>query len=148
MINNQLNMTSTTTVSFLLFFSSLTSVLSITMAQGRAPHGLANEYPMAFSPSAYDFFHPNTQNKPNKESPCAESSCSPLPMAAQVEATDQAQRSNIATPHGGRPSLGAGGVAGIVFGFVFAVLLAMAVYYVVVTRRENTSRAKPAQPDA
>ncbi|PON76807.1 Transmembrane protein [Parasponia andersonii] len=119
------------------------------MAQGRAPHGLANEYPIVFSPSAYDFFHPTTiQNKPNTDGPCAKTSCSPLPMAAQVEATGKAQESKIVTHQSDRPSLGAGGIAGIVFGFAFAVLLAMAVYYVVVTRRENTSRAKSAQPDA
>lgn len=118
------------------------------MAQGRAPHGLANEYPMAFTPSAYDFFHPTTQNKPKKARPCDESSCSPLPMAAQVEAIGEAQESKIEAPHSSRPTLGAGGVAGIVFGFAFAVLLAMGVYYVVVARRENTSPAKTAQPEA
>ncbi|XP_062082078.1 uncharacterized protein LOC133788570 [Humulus lupulus] len=141
-------MSSTTIVSLLLLSSSLTLMLSIAMAQGRAPHGLANENPIAFSPSAYDFFHPTKQSKPNKERPCTEFSCSPLPMAAQIEATGEDQESKMVTPHSRQRSLGAGGIAGIVFGLAFAVLLAMSVYYVVVTRQDNTSRAKPAQPDA
>ncbi|KAM6598023.1 hypothetical protein CsatA_008547 [Cannabis sativa] len=141
-------MTSTTTISLLLFSTSLTlMLLSIANAQGRAPHGLANESPMAFSPSAYDFFHPTKQQtNPNKREtqPCTESSCSPLPMAAQIEANG-AQENKMLTRHDRQSSLGAGGIVGIVFGLAFAVLLAMSVYYVVATRRDSTSRAKPTQ---
>ena len=125
--------------SFLLFFSL--ALLSLARAQGRAPHGLAYENPMAFSPSAFDFFHPNGQ-KPSTQNPCAASNCSPLPMAAQVEAS-LAHQSKASSNR-----VGAGGIAGIVFGFVFAVLLAMGVYYVAVTRRANLTRANSVQPDA
>ena len=129
-------------ISFLLFFSSLT-ILSIARAQERAPHGLAYEHPLAFSPSAYDFFHPNTQ-KSNTKDACSSSNCSPLPIAAQLEAT-QAQAS---TSQKGGSRVGAAGVAGIVFGFAFVVLLAMGVYHVVITRRTNKSRPNSIQPDA
>ena len=132
-------------ISFLLFLSSLT-ILSITRAQERAPHGLANENPMALSPSAYDFFHPNTQ-KSNTKDACSSTSCSPLPMAAQVAAT-QANDVQVSSSQKGGSRVGAGGVAGLVFGFAFVVLLAMGVYYVVITRRGNMNRANSVQPDA
>lgn len=103
---------------------------------------------MAFSPSAYEFFHPTTE-KPKSVGPCSTgSSCSPLPLAAQVDATDKAQERKTMASHSGGSGLGAGGVAGIVFGITFAVLLAMSVYYVVATRRQNLSLAKTVQPDA
>ncbi|GMN24756.1 hypothetical protein TIFTF001_000687 [Ficus carica] len=142
-------MTPKTVYYLILLFSSLTSFLStIARAQGRAPHGLANENPTAFSPSAYEFFHP-TEQKPTTPGPCSTgSSCSPLPLAAHVEAADKAQGSSMVSSHSGRQGLGAGGVAGIVFGIAFAVLLAMGAYYVVVTRRQNLSRAVTVQPGA
>lgn len=56
-------------------------------AEERAPHGLIYENPMAFPPSAVEFFHPKTQ-KPETFNPCASSNCSPLPVAAQVETTE------------------------------------------------------------
>lgn len=124
-----------------LFFLSL-ALLSLARAQGRAPHGLAYENPMAFSPSAVEFFHPNAQQA-GTQNPCAGSNCSPLPMAAEVEASVEHQSRGSST------GMGAGGVAGIVFGFVFAVLLATGVYYVVVTRRANVARTNSVvQPDA
>ena len=127
--------------SFLVFFS-IALLLSLARAQGRAPHGLAHESPMAFSPSAFDFFHPNGRQA-GSQNRCAESGCSPLPMAAQVEAGLGEHQSKSS-----RSQVGAGGIAGIVFGFVFVVLLAMGVYYVTVTRRANVTRANSVQPDA
>ncbi|KAK6926795.1 hypothetical protein RJ641_008514 [Dillenia turbinata] len=134
-----------TLVSLLLFISSL-SFLSIARAQDRAPHGLAFENPIAFSPSAVEFFHPNAKPSASKDS-CP--TCSPLPLAAQVQSTPAHESSDSTTSQqsGGGRGIGPGGVVGIVFGFVFVVLLAMGVYYVVMTRRENTSRAKTIQPD-
>lgn len=122
--------------SILIF--TLLSFLTITRAQDRAPHGLAYSHPLALSPSAVDFFHPSTQD------PCAESNCSPLPIAATVAST--LAHESKSPPEEGR--LGAGGVAGIVFGFVCAVVLAIGVYYEVVKRRANLTRTKPVQPDA
>ncbi|KAF3455000.1 hypothetical protein FNV43_RR05448 [Rhamnella rubrinervis] len=130
-------------VPLFVLLSSLT-LLSISGAQDRAPHGLANEDPVSFSPSAYDFFHPATQN-PNNKNSCGGTSCSPLPLAAQVEA-NEAYESKVSTPQNGRSSVGAGAIAGIVFGLAFVVLSAMGVYYVVVNRRSNTSPPKSDQP--
>ena len=131
-------------VPLFLVLSSLT-LLSISGAQDRAPHGLANEDPVTFSPSAYDFFHPTTQN-PKTKHPCGGTSCSPLPLAAQVEA-NEANESKVSTPQNGSSRVGAGAIAGIVFGLAFVVLSAMGVYYVVVNRRSNTSSSKSDQPD-
>ncbi|GAV66400.1 hypothetical protein CFOL_v3_09910 [Cephalotus follicularis] len=131
--------------SFLLFLYTST-ILSIARAQERAPHGLANENPVAFSPSAVEFFHPKTED-PDVSNQCATSYCSPLPLAAQVEAT-QAYESKVATSQKGKSGIGAGSIAGIVSGLAFVVLLTMSVYYVVINRRENASRAISVQPDA
>ncbi|KVI09363.1 uncharacterized protein LOC112529816 [Cynara cardunculus var. scolymus] len=103
-------------------------------AQGRAPHGLAHEKLVAFSPSAYDFFHPNTQPS------------SPLPLAATVQSS-LAHESRAENNKGGG-KVGAGGIAAIIFGFVFALLLAMGVYYVATTRRANLSRNNTVIPAA
>ena len=136
--------------SFFLFFSSSLTLVFFTGAgaQGRAPHGLVYENPVAFSPSAVEFFHPKT-HEPNVKSPCAaSSSCSPLPLAAQLEATDQAQESEISTSQKGGNRLRAGGIAGIVLGVAFAVLLTMGVYHVMVTRKANLNRANSVQTNA
>ncbi|XP_014497504.1 uncharacterized protein LOC106759005 [Vigna radiata var. radiata] len=123
----------------LLSLVSLTLV-SIVVAQERAPHGLVYENPEAFSPSAYNFFHPN-EKKPESRDPCATSKCSPMPLVAQVEATE-IHESRAKTPEGGSRKLGAGGIAGIVFGVAFVVVLAMGVYHVRFTRPTNMSRPK------
>ncbi|KAF9675210.1 hypothetical protein SADUNF_Sadunf09G0008500 [Salix dunnii] len=124
---------------FLFFFSSSLTLVCFTRAQGRAPHGLVHENPVAFSPSAVDFFHPRPQYQ-NGESPCAaSSSCSPLPLPAQsVVATDQARR--ISTSQKGGNRLRAGGAAGFVLGVAFAVLLTMGVYHLMVTRKARLNR--------
>ncbi|XWS28962.1 hypothetical protein CRYUN_Cryun25bG0116100 [Craigia yunnanensis] len=131
--------------SFLLLLSSL-ALLSIARGQDRAPHGIAYENPMAFSPSAYEFFHPKTE-EPDTKNPCAASNCSPLPIAAQVDARKELE-SKVSTQQKSGHRLGAGGIAGIVFGLAFAVLLAMGVYYALNTRRANANRANSVQPDA
>ncbi|XP_022732023.1 uncharacterized protein LOC111286369 [Durio zibethinus] len=130
--------------SFLLLLSSL-ALLSIARSQDRAPHGIAYENPMAFSPSAYEFFHPKTQ-EPDTKNPCAASNCSSLPIAAHVDAT-KALESKESTAQKSGHRLGSGGIAGIVFGLTFAVLFAMGVYYVHNTRRANANQATSVQPD-
>ncbi|XP_004487112.1 uncharacterized protein [Cicer arietinum] len=117
------------------FFLISLPLVSIVIGQERAPHGLVYQNPEAFSPSAYEFFHPNS----HKVDPCTSSKCSPLPLA--VEAT-QIHESKVSKLDKGRTKLGAGGVAGIVFGLAFVVLLAMSVYHIRVTRRANVIRAK------
>ncbi|KAL4380640.1 hypothetical protein HN51_003963 [Arachis hypogaea] len=73
------------------------------------------------------------------KNPCSASKCSPLPMAAQVEATQVYENKALATQKG-RKQIGVGAVAGIVFAIACAVLLAMGIYYVKVTRQANMSR--------
>ncbi|KAE8733794.1 hypothetical protein F3Y22_tig00000991pilonHSYRG00202 [Hibiscus syriacus] len=119
----------------------LLSSFSIAGAQERAPHGIAYESPMTFSPSAYQFFHPNTEN------PCSVSDCSPLPVAAQVDESKALAIKVSSTPDKSGHEMGADGVAGIVFGLGFAVLLAMGVYYVLNTRRSNANGANIVEPD-
>ncbi|XP_076932877.1 uncharacterized protein LOC143598573 [Bidens hawaiensis] len=119
--------------SLLVFLSFLTIIsLTTTKAQERAPHGLVYENPMAFSPSAYNFFHPKT-NPPSIHGSCDESSCAPLPMAAMV----QSSLAEESRPRNDKSEdrVGAGAIAGVMFGFIFVVLLAMGVFYVVTNRR-------------
>ncbi|XP_039026432.1 uncharacterized protein LOC120160030 [Hibiscus syriacus] len=128
--------------SFLLILSSL-ALVSMARAQDRAPHGIAYESPMSFTPSAYGFFHPNTEN------PCSASNCSPpLPVAAQVDGSKPLAGKVSPTPDKSGRGMGAGGVAAIVSGFAFVVLLGIGVYYVVNTRRASADRANIVQPDA
>lgn len=61
-------------------------------------------------------------------------------MAAQVEATQIHENKALATQKG-RKQIEAGAVAGIIFAVACAVLLAMGIYYVKVTRQANMSRA-------
>ena len=127
---NKLNMNP---IGFSLLSLVSLALVSIVTAQERAPHGLVYENPEAFSPSAYNFLHPN-ERKPETKDPCAASKCSPMPLAAQVEATE-IHESKASTPQGSKKQLVAGGVAGIIFGVAFVVLLAMGVYQVRVTGR-------------
>ncbi|KAI3995552.1 hypothetical protein MKX01_023297 [Papaver californicum] len=148
---------------FLLCFLCSLSSLYITQAeaQARAPHGLIFENPVAFSPSAYDFFHPNTHT-PKTVKPCDESNCAPMSgssafstSSAVVRATPAHESKESTTAQGSSSSsngkrlvLGTGGISGIVFGFVFAVLSGIGVYYIIVTRRTNINRSNSVQPDS
>ncbi|CAN1253200.1 hypothetical protein LINPERPRIM_LOCUS8256 [Linum perenne] len=130
---------------FFVIFSSQ-AFISMVMAQGRAPHGLVYETPIAFSPSAVEFFHPKTWDPTVMMKPCHESSsgCSHLPMvAAQMAVEDQSKVSSSRSENGGGGSwVGAGSIVGIVFGVSFVVLLVFGVYYVVRrTRRVSLSKA-------
>ncbi|XP_061376688.1 probable leucine-rich repeat receptor-like protein kinase At5g49770 [Gastrolobium bilobum] len=122
----------------LLFLLSL-ALVSIVIGQERAPHGLVYENPEAFPPSAYNFFHPNVRKPETTKDPCTISKCSPFPLAAQVEAT-QVHHNKASTSERSRKKLGAGGVAGIVFGVAFVVLLAMSVYHTRVIEDDNSEK--------
>ncbi|XP_068650717.1 uncharacterized protein [Aristolochia californica] len=128
---------------FLLLFSSI-SFLSNVQSQesGRGPHGLAQESPMAFSPEAFEFFNPKS---PVPTTSCAESDCAPVSSFFKPMVTKMQESSEPVARSNGR-GIGALGMVGIVFGCVVLVALAMGTYYVVVTRRENISRAKTVQP--
>ena len=133
--------------SLILLCLSDFTILLIAGAQDRAPHGLVYESPVAFSPSAVEFFHPRTR-EPKSENPCPPSSaCSPLPLAAQFEDNDQT-KGKISTSQRGGGRLGAGGVAGVILGASFAVLLTMGVYYVTITRKASINRADSDKPEA
>ncbi|KAL6559910.1 hypothetical protein OROGR_005027 [Orobanche gracilis] len=134
-------------------FTSLTSLHNTAEAQGRAPHGLAYEKPLAFSPSAYDFFHPNPASGPvTHENPCVGSRCAPIPLSSfssssAVVMASPDHESKFSTASSRRRSrIGAGGIAGILFGFVLAVLTAMGVLYVVKRRRTNVTRSNFIRP--
>ncbi|KAL2507522.1 hypothetical protein Fot_31169 [Forsythia ovata] len=122
----------------LLLLVTILSLLSSTRAEDRV-HGLSHESPVAISPEAYSFFHPDTQ-QPNPNIPCDSSDCSSLHLAATVESTPEHE--SVST---GGIQLGAGGIAGIPFALVFACLIAMGIYYIVVKRQSNLRRATPAQ---
>ncbi|CAI8592457.1 unnamed protein product [Vicia faba] len=121
-----------------LILFSLSLIITIATSQERAPHGLVYQNPKAFSPSAYEFFHPNSHNH-NDNDPCTSSKCSPFPLA--VEATQIHESKGSKSNQGGK-KIGAGGIIGIIFGVAFVVVLAMSVYHVRVTRKANMIRAK------
>lgn len=130
----------------LLLLSSFT-ILWLAAAQDRAPHGLAYENPMAFSPSAYDFFHPSAQQT-NKNAPCRASGCSPLPMAAQVAEDAELKEGGISNRPSGGNRLGAGATAGIVIGLAIIVVSVVGIYHVIATRRANIHRANCVKPES
>ncbi|KAE9600604.1 hypothetical protein Lal_00045681 [Lupinus albus] len=123
-------------IGFSFFFLFSLALVSVVIGQERAPHGLAYENPEAFPPSAYNFFHPNAK-KPETNDP---SKYSPLPLAAQVEAT-QIHESKASTSEKSGKQLGPGVIAAIIFGVAFIVFLAMSVHHVRVTRRNNIIKA-------
>ncbi|CAL1404285.1 unnamed protein product [Linum trigynum] len=125
-----------------IFISSSPTFITRARAQGRAPHGLAYEGPVAFSPSAVEFFHPNNNNQlPAVTSGHPEAA--QLATAAKTSTTNPDEQSNVASSRSGqrRSGLGAGAIAGIVFGVGFAVFMAMGAFYVVRARRANLSKA-------
>ncbi|CAI0397813.1 unnamed protein product [Linum tenue] len=113
-----------------IFSSPSPTFITTARAQARPPHGLVYSGPVAFSPSAVQFFHPDNQL--------------PHPEAAQVTTAAAAKSSSTTTipsRSGGRSGLGAGEIAGVVFGAAFAVFIAMGAYYVVSKRRANLGKA-------
>ncbi|KAF3581316.1 hypothetical protein DY000_02034621 [Brassica cretica] len=114
-----------TTKTCLVFFLSSLLITNIALAQDRAPHGLAYETPVAFSPSEFDFFHAQPENPDSTLDPCAESGCSPLPVAAKIQGgSAKEQQSEIATMSiGSRTGMGAGGAVMIILGLVFPMLM-------------------------
>ncbi|KAJ8444509.1 hypothetical protein Cgig2_028324 [Carnegiea gigantea] len=93
---------------FFLFLLSL-PLLSMVMAQDRAPHGLANQHPVAFSPSAYDFFHPNA-----RQGGRVTSECSPFPLTAQLQETESQEATATITPEMSLLSKGAQPTTGLI----------------------------------
>lgn len=135
-----------------LFFFFVFCLPFIVKAQERSPHGLAYESPVAISPEAYSFFHPETQKKntTTSETLCdvnskSESSgCSRFPTASSVQ-SNLAHESLSPTNEEGEKQMGAGGIVGITLGFMFAILLAFSVYYVAIVQKRNASKGAPVQ---
>ncbi|XP_039068371.1 uncharacterized protein LOC120214570 [Hibiscus syriacus] len=117
-------------VTFLLLLSSL-ALLTIAYGEGRAPHGIAYENPTAFSPSAYEFFHPKTRVP----------GLSPTIVTLAQMGSAKALESKVSAKKESGHRLGAGGIAGLIFGLAFVVLLAMGVCYVLNVRQTNANRA-------
>ncbi|KAM7279238.1 hypothetical protein ACFE04_006372 [Oxalis oulophora] len=96
----------------LLFFTFL--LVAIATSQDiRAPHGLVNENPKAFTSAAADFFHSNEET-PDKTSPKKAK-----PVAAQIQASDRQNESDLSSSSTSSSSdkitrIGARGVMGIV----------------------------------
>ncbi|KAI5666252.1 hypothetical protein M9H77_16105 [Catharanthus roseus] len=130
----------------LLFLVTFIFFITICRAQERSPHGLAYESPLAFSPEAYEFFHPDTKGQ-SATGPCSVPDCSTLPVAATVQSTPANE--STAPPEGDKKKLAARSLASIPTGLVFALLVGLGVYYVVINRRNNAARAKaaPLQPE-
>ncbi|CAN4119336.1 unnamed protein product [Withania somnifera] len=133
-----------------LFFFVVFCLPFIIKAQERATHGLAYESPVAISPEAYSFFHPETQkqNTTTSEYLCDNknntSGCSRFPTASSVQSSLAHQ--SLSPPNEERDRrMGAGGLIGIFLGFAFAIVLAFGVYYVAITRQRNASKGAPVQ---
>lgn len=115
-----------------LLAMALISFLSLsTNAEDRA-HGLSSEPPVAVTPKAFTFFHPDG----SRTNPCDSSHCSTLPQAATVKPQ---------SPTKGSHGLGAGGIASISLSFLLVALAVagMGVYHVMNKRKANLGRAKP-----
>lgn len=133
-----------------LFFVVVFCLPFIVKAQERSPHGLAYESPVAVSPEAYSFFHPETQkqNTTTSESLCDDnnntSGCSKFPTASSVQ-SNLAHESLPPGDEEGDKRMGAGGMVGIALGFGFAIVLAFGVYYVATARKRNADKGAPVQ---
>ncbi|XP_021746041.1 uncharacterized protein LOC110711913 [Chenopodium quinoa] len=124
---------------FVLFSLSLFSRIA---AQDRAPHGLAYQSPIALSPTAYEFFHPN-----DHQDSCTKSNCAPIPLAAQVHEMQSEAATTETSPLTRTTAFGAGTIAGPAIAAIIVLCLAMGIYYVAKTRQENVNRTKPIQPN-
>ncbi|KAF2615416.1 hypothetical protein F2Q70_00007758 [Brassica cretica] len=133
----------------LLFFScSLSLLVCVAIAGSRPAHGPAYLNPSAFSPEAYDFFHPKSSlpdnNSPrNSHSlPFLSPSPSPSPsMASNVEADTQGSKvSSDERISESRREEGRGETVGLVLGISFTALLLMGIYFVIKKRLANITR--------
>ncbi|XP_072987295.1 uncharacterized protein [Typha latifolia] len=121
---------------------TLLLLFTISEAHPTFPHGLAFESPTAFSPAAFEFFHPrhapHVLGRPSSAPPLSTESA----LRSRVRADEVVESARLAPP--GRRGVGAGGVVGIVAGVAFAVVGVAGVSYVAVRRRANIGRANAA----
>ncbi|CAH9094501.1 unnamed protein product [Cuscuta europaea] len=120
--------------SALLF--ALTLIPHLIAAQNRSPHGLAYAMPLAISPEAYAFFHPDAQHY-NRGRKCngssSDSECSPIPAASSIQ-------SNIARDSMGARSHRAGAGAWILIGLAFAALFTLSSFFFLVIKNRNLNK--------
>ncbi|XP_060169348.1 uncharacterized protein LOC132600297 [Lycium barbarum] len=136
----------------LLFFFSILLCLFF-LPQERSPHGLVYESPVAFSPEAYSFFHPETQkqNSTTTESLCDNNNSTSESSGSSTFPTASSLQSNLAHESLSKPDedgdkrMGAGGMVGIALGFGFAIVLACGVYYAVIARKRSAGQGVPVQ---
>ncbi|CAH8362459.1 unnamed protein product [Eruca vesicaria subsp. sativa] len=138
------------THSLLFFFSCLSMLLCVSIAGSRPAHGPAYLNPSAFSPEAYDFFHPKSTLPnyiPPRNSP---SSPSPSPSKTSNIETDRQGRKFSSEEHKNESvrEEGRGETVGIVLGVTFASFILMGVYFVIKKRRTNITRTIVIQSDA
>uniref|UniRef100_M4CR10 Thioredoxin domain-containing protein n=1 Tax=Brassica campestris TaxID=3711 RepID=M4CR10_BRACM len=131
----------------LLFFScSLSLLIRVAIAGSRPAHGPAYSNPSAFSPEAYDFFHPKSSlpdnNPPRNSHSLPFLSPSPSPSkASNVEADTQGSKvSSDERISESRREEGRGETVGIVIGISFTALLLMGIYFVIKKRLANLTR--------
>ncbi|KAJ4777454.1 transmembrane protein [Rhynchospora pubera] len=127
-----------------------TLILTQAIAQAQhTPHGLSYETPIAFSPAAFQFFHPGViLPHERRHSAHAPAQAPMLLEQAFRGATTGRARADEAVGGGwinnktlDRRRLAPGGVAGIVVGVAFFVVTVFAGVYVIVKRRQNVRRA-------
>ncbi|CAH8387906.1 unnamed protein product [Eruca vesicaria subsp. sativa] len=125
----------------LLFFSSCLSLLiCVSIAGSRPVHGPAYSNPTAFSPEAYDFFHPKSSlsdNNPPKNShslPFLSPSPSPSDTSNVEGDTQGSKVSSDEHISENRREEGGGETVGIVIGISFTALLLMGIYFVIKKR--------------
>ncbi|XP_010483714.1 PREDICTED: proline-rich receptor-like protein kinase PERK8 [Camelina sativa] len=147
------------THSLLFFFSCLSLLLCVSNAGSRPVHGPAYTNPSAFSPEAYDFFHPKSSipdhNNPPENSPSSPST-SPTPSPSKtsiVEADSQGSKvsSDEHTTSESRrreDEEGRGETIGVVLGLSFAAFLSLGIYFVIKKRRARMIRTIVTHSDA
>ncbi|CAH2069314.1 unnamed protein product [Thlaspi arvense] len=145
------------THSLLFFFTCLSLLLRVSIAGSRPVHGPAYSHPSAFSPEAYDFFHPKSSlpdNNPPRNSPSSPPPFSPSPSPSLSKSSNleaDTQGSKVSSDEHTRESNreeGRGETVGIVLGISFAAFLSMGIYFVIKKRRANVIRTIVIHSDA
>ncbi|WOL04258.1 hypothetical protein Cni_G12979 [Canna indica] len=123
-----------TLLSYLLQLSSSNAQ----QPQFTSPHGIVYENPVLFPPSAYDFFHPNS------DAPATP----PLPETSSKARADAVVAASVLpAPPSGRGAAAAG-VAAIVLGLAFITVAVMVASYVVIRHRADVKKASIAAMNA
>lgn len=135
-------------VLFLIFTLILTQALALAHAQ-TSPHGLSYETPIAFSPAAFQFFHPGIIPPHERRRSTYAPAQAPMMLEQAFKGASTGRARADEAVGGGwlgnkmsdRRRLAAGGVVGIVVGVGFFVVMVFGVVYVIIKRRQNVKRA-------